>query len=44
MPRHRVSLSARISAPAALCSTLITEYCQHHPRNLPDACARRQAA
>jgi hypothetical protein len=37
MPRHRVSASARISAPSTLVYAIIADYRQHHPRILPDA-------
>ena len=37
MPRHQVSASARIDAPAALVYEIIADYHRHHPRILPDA-------
>jgi hypothetical protein len=37
MPRHQVSASARIDAPAAVVYGIIADYRQHHPRILPPA-------
>lgn len=37
MPRHQVSASARIDAPAALVYEIIADYHRHHPRILSDA-------
>src|SRR6187455_1777896 len=37
MPRHRISASADIAAPAATVYGVFADYRQHHPRILPDA-------
>lgn len=37
MPRHQISASARIDAPAAVVYGIIADYRQHHPKILPPA-------
>jgi hypothetical protein len=37
MPRHQVSASARLDAPAAAVYGIIADYTRHHPRILPPA-------
>jgi len=37
MPRHRISASADIAAPAATVYRVFADYRQHHPRILPAA-------
>lgn len=37
MPRHRISATADIAAPAATVYRVFADYRQHHPRILPDA-------
>ena len=37
MPRHRISASADIAAPAATVYRVFADYRQHHPRILPGA-------